>query len=45
MHGHEAGPGVVGAAVAEPGDEAACYDRDVCMLEGDFDVEVELVLG
>jgi hypothetical protein len=40
LHGHEARPGVVGAAVAEPGDETACYYRDVCVREGDFVAEV-----
>lgn len=40
LHGHEAGPGVVGAAVAEPGDETACYDGDVCVREGDLVGEV-----
>jgi hypothetical protein len=40
LHGDEAIPGIVRAAVAEPGDETACYDGYVCMLGGDFILEV-----
>jgi len=42
LHGHEAAPGIVGAAVAEPGHETACYDRDICVRDGDLVAEVAL---
>lgn len=40
LHGDEAGPGIIRAAVAEAGDKTACYDWDICVFEGDFVAEV-----
>lgn len=40
LHGDEAGPGVVGAAVTETGDETAGQDGDICVLDGDFGLEI-----
>jgi hypothetical protein len=42
LHGHEAAPGIVGAAVAETGYETACYDWDICVRERDLIAEVAL---
>lgn len=40
LHAHETVPGVVGAAVADSGDEAARYDGDVRVLKSDLSLEI-----
>ena len=40
LHGDEAGPGIVGAAVAQSGDKAACDDRYICVFEADLVLQI-----
>jgi hypothetical protein len=40
LHGNEARPGVVGAAVAQARHQAACYDGYICMFDGDLGFEM-----
>lgn len=40
LHAHETAPGIEGAAVAEAGNETACYDRNVGMFLTNVSLEV-----